>query len=247
MTKQEFLNNFYILFDQVNDLAAPGYSPLELSLISSKVQEDLVVTTYNPKSNKLQEGFEETEKRVQDLGELVRYKNFTSFPTGFLDNSVEVVLPNTLITSGPTDFSDVYWFTVFEDCTSNVLDCTIANNTTKYVHPKIVDTSNAELINSQLDPFRKPYVEGKKGKVLRIRTEGRKHLLITDGTFSITKYTVGYIIKPTPIDLTTSLTSQVSQLSDSKHRELLTKTVEECLRLTKQFTELQVENSIPKE
>jgi hypothetical protein len=212
-------------------LASPGYTPSELEVISSKVQEDLIITSYGGKSNRLQKGFEEDEKRIQDLGELVRYKNYTSFTAGFFTNSTEIVLPNTLITNGPTDFSDVYWFTVYEGCTSDVLDCTISGNTTVFVEPNIDDTSHGTLPIVLKDPFNKPYVKGNNGRVLRIRSEGRKHTLITDGTFNITKYSVGYIIKPTPIVLTSSLLSEVSQLSDHKQRELLDATVNYCMKI----------------
>lgn len=247
MTKQQFLDGFYLQYDEVADLSAPGYTPQELSIIASKVQEDLAVTKYQPKSNKLQEGFEETEKRIQDLGELVKYKSYTTFIAGFFDNSVEIVLPNTLITVGPTDFSDVYWFTIFEDVKSNVLDCTIPDNTTQYVRPEISDIPHGALTVDLRDPFRKPYIKANKGKVLRLRTEGRKHLLITDGTFNITEYRVGYVKKPQPIDLTATLTTQVSQLSDPFHRELLDATVNYCLRITDQAQKFNIDSSIPKE
>lgn len=247
MTKQEFLDNFYLQYDEISDLAAPGFTPLELSNIASKVQEDLVTTKYNPKSNRLQEGFEETEKRTQDLGELVRYKSFTTFTPGFFDNSVQVVLPNTLVTVGPTDFSDVYWYTIYEDVTSNILDCTIPSNTTKYVKPRVVDTTNGELGVVVRDPHRKPYIQGNTGKVLRLRNEGRKHILITDGSFNITSYNVGYVRKPIPIDLTTGLNNQVSELADSVHRELLEMVISFCLKSTQQLQQFSVEQSIPKE
>jgi hypothetical protein len=247
MTRQQFIDNFLVQYDEVADLSAPGFSPTELSIIASKVQEDLVVTKYSPKSNRTQEGFEETEKRIQDLGELVKYKTYSTFSPGFFQNSVEIVLPNTLISVGPTDFSDVYWFTIYEDVISNVLDCTIPDNTTVYVHPKVNDTTHGELIIAQKDPFRKPYIKANEGKVLRVRTEGRKHLLITDGTFTITRYDVGYVRKPQPIVLTSSLTSQVSELSDAFHRELLDATINYCLRLTDQTQKFQVDQSIIKE
>lgn len=247
MTKQEFLNGFYVQADEIGDLSTPGYTPLELSIIASKVQEDLSVAKYNPKGNKLQEGFEETEKRIQDLGELVTYKTYSTFAPGFFDNSVEVVLPNTLITSGPTDFSDVYWFTILEEVRSNVLDCTIADNTTVYVKPKISDVTHGALVQCLEDPFRQPYIKANKGKVLRVRTEGRKHLLITDGTFAVTQYRLGYVRKPQPIDLTTALTAQVSELSDPFHRELLDATINYCYRITDQTQKFSVDSSIPKE
>ena len=247
MTKQEFLDGFYIQYDEVADLSGEGFTPTELSLIVSKVQEDLAVTKYSPRSNRMLDGFEETEKRIQDLGELVEYKSYTTFIAGFFDNSVEIVLPNTLITVGPTDFSDVYWFTIFEDTKSDVLDCTIANNTTVYVKPKISDVVHGELKVALEDPFRAPYIKANKGKVLRVRAEGRKHILITDGTFNISEYRIGYIKKPSPIDLTTSLTSQVSKLADHTHRELLDATISFCLKTTKQNQEFGLDLNLPKE
>mgnify|MGYP001619694835 CR=1 FL=1 len=247
MTVQQFLDDFYIQYDEVSDLSAPGYTPLELSKIASEVQEDLIITTYGAKSNKLQEGFEETEKRIQDLGELVKYKSYTTFVPAFFTNSVDITLPDTLITSGPTNFSDVYWFTIYENAVSNQLDCSIPNNTTRFVEPKVVDIAHGELKVALKDPFRAPYVRIDEGKVLRLRSEGRKHILITDGNFTITRYDVGYIRKPIPIDLVTSLTAQVSELSDHKQRELLRKTVEYCLRITDQQQKLGVELQLPKE
>lgn len=246
MTKQEFLDNFFIQADQIADLAAPGWTPLELSKIASREQEALAILKYNPKSNMLKEGFEETEKRIQDLGELVRYKTYTTFTPSFFPNSVEVLLPNTLITVGPTDFSDVYWFTIYEDAISDIEDCT-EEDIIVYVRPKVIDITHGELKVALGDPFRMPYIKANRGKVLRVRSEGRKHILITDSNFNITSYIIGYIKKPQPIDLTTSLTSQVSELADHVHRELLEKTVEFCLKVTRQDKELGIELQLPKE
>lgn len=247
MTKQDFLDLFYIKYDEVMDLSSPGITPAELSKIASNAQEELILTTYNSKSNRLGEGFEESEKRIEDLGELVRYKNYGSFAAGFLKNSVIVTLPNTLITGGPTDYSDVHWLTIYEDSVINKLDCSIANNTTEFVRARVEPITHGQLTVAQKDPFRKPYFKNNQSKILRLRSEARKYLLITDGSFTITQYTLGYIIKPTPIDLTTSLTSQVSQLAEHKHRELLEATIAQCLKLTKQIEQLGVENSAPKE
>lgn len=246
MSKQEFLDLFYIGYDEIQDLSSPGITPVELSKIVTKVQDELVIKTYGSKSNSLQEGFEESEKRIEDLGELVRYKNYTSFSAGFLDNSVEVLLPNTLL-SNPTDFSDVYWLTIFEEALINKLDCSIVNNTTKYVKPLVEDITHGQLAVALKDPFRKPFFKNNNSKVLKLRSEGRKVLLITDGSFTITKYTLGYIKKPSPIDLTTNLTTQVSELAEHKHRELLEATIAQCLKITRQTDQLGVELNIPKE
>lgn len=247
MTKQEFIDLFYIGYDEVSDFSSPGITPVELSKIVSKAQEELVMTTYDSKSNRLQEGFEESEKRIQDLGELVRYKSYTVFPAGFLANSVQVILPNTLISVGPTDFSDVHWLTIYEDSKINKLDCSIANNTTVFVKPVVEDITHGELKVALKDPFRKPYYKNNEAKILKLRSEARKYLLLTDGSFTITEYILGYIRKPIPIDLTTNLTAQVSELAEHKHRELLDATIMQCLKITRQIEQLGVETQIPKE
>jgi len=242
MTKSEFLNKFFIEYDKVASNGAPGYTADEISQIASEAQESLIIKKYGPNSNRLKEGFEETEKRIQEIGELVTYKTITSFTTGFFDNAVYVTLPNTLIDTtnanttspaGPTNFDDVYWYTIYEDCVSNRLDCTIANNTTVYVKPDVMEISHDEFLYAERNPFRKPFVKGSEGRVFRLRSEGRKHQLVTDGTFTITAYKIGYIKKPRPIDLVTNIANPVSELNDSFHRELLHETVQ----LAKQYVQ----------
>lgn len=222
MTNQQFLDFFYIQYDKVANLSAPGYTPAEISLIASEAQELLVVTNYMPKSNIIREGFEEIEKRIQDLGELVTSDIITPAPYNPLlnmPNGVFVTLPNTLI-SNPTDYSNVYWFTVFEEAITSMM----CNNAPKRV--KIIEISHQEYRQLLDDPFNRPT----DSKVWRMRFENRRHELITDGTYSITGYHVRYIKKPTPIDLVTNPNAQVSQLSDHVHRELLRKTIELALK-----------------
>lgn len=222
MTNQQFLDFFYIQYDKVANLSAPGYTPAEISLIATEAQELLVVTNYMPKSNIIKEGFEEIEKRIQDLGELVTSAVITPAPYDPLlnmPNGVFVTLPNTLI-SNPTDYSNVYWFTVFEEAITSMM----CNNAPKRV--KIIEISHQEYRQLLDDPFNRPT----DSKVWRMRFENRRHELITDGTYSITGYHVRYIKKPTPIDLVTNPNAQVSQLSDHVHRELLRKTIELALK-----------------
>lgn len=232
MTKQQFLDKFFIEYDKVATLGSPGYTTIELSNIVSEAQESLIIKKYSPQSNRLKEGFEETEKRIEELGDLVVYKNYTTFNTGNFDNSVYITLPNTLLTNS-NDYSDVYWFTIYEQCTSNQLDCTIEDNTTVYVKPDVVEISHDEFKLAERNPFRKPFIKGSEGRVFRLRSGSRKYQLITDGTFTITNYMLGYIKKPLPIDLNINIGDTVCQLNDSFHRELLHETVQ----LAKQYVQ----------
>lgn len=238
MTRQDFLNGFFILFDELATFGAPGFEPSTIELLASVVQEDLIILKYTPKSNKLFEGFEESEKRTQDLGELVKYQTFSTFGTGFFSNSVTVTLPNTLITSGPTDFTDVFWLPVYESVITDTLKC----NSTDFVEARVEPIKSGPLDIILRDPFNKPYLKNDQAKVLRLRSEGRIHTLITDGTFNVTDYKLGYIKKPTPIVLTASLTSPVSQLSDSMNRELLNETVKYALKTAREGNQFVLES-----
>lgn len=72
MTRQDFLNKFYLEADKMASLALPGYEPIEIAAFATIAQERLVLNKYNSKNPPLFEGFEQTEKRTADLGELVK-------------------------------------------------------------------------------------------------------------------------------------------------------------------------------
>jgi hypothetical protein len=243
MTNQEFLTGFLMLYDKVSTLQLPSWEPTEISIFASQEQELLVKSYYNSQSNRLKEGFEETEKRIQDLGELV--KNTILTPAAYnpllnMDNGVFVTLPNTLITSGPTDYSDVFWFTVFEEAITDMVDpC----DTTKFLKLEIYETNHNEYKQLISDPFNRPTNK----RVWRMRITGRQQELITDGTYNITGYHFRYIAKPTPIDLTGLATATVSQLSDEVHLEILKKTVQAARAAVKDYQPAEYDAKTPKE
>ncbi len=235
MTKQDFIDRFFIEYDKIASLGSPGYDLNELSKLVTEAQESLIIKKYGPNSNRLKEGFEETEKRIEELGELVVYKDITNFTPGFLQNSVNAKLPNSLLDltnasttkpAGPLNFDDVYWYTIYEEAITDQLDCTIANNTTVYITVNVLAISHDTFNQSYLNPFRKPYINADRGQIFRLRGSGRNHLLVTDGTFNITTYKIGYIRKPKPIDISLSTNNQVCELNDSFHRELLKETID---------------------
>lgn len=246
MTKQEFLDQFALQYDEINSLGAPHLEPSQIGALLNKVTEDLIILKYGPKSNRLGEGFEETEKRIQDLGELVAYKTYTTFTNGFFPNSYNVTLPNTLITVNSTDYSDVFWLPIYEGVTTNTLNC----KRDAYVTARVEEAKHTPLDILLKDPFSKPFLKNDDAKVLRLRNGSRVHTLLTDGTFTIASYKIGYIKKPTPVNLTTALTDQVSQLAEHVHRELVDETVKFALKIGREQQQFIVEsqpNSLNKE
>lgn len=239
MTRQDFLTNFYLQYDKLSTFGAPGYEPQEIAVMASEAQEQLVRTRYSSKSNLKQEGFEETEKRTQDLGELVTDLTPISplpLTSGNVKNGRFFEMPNTQL-ANPTDYSNVFWFPIYEECLTDRLDCSIANNTTVYDINYITRMEHQQWATEKYNPFQRP----SKDRVVRLNVDSRRVELITDGTYNITTYNVRYIKKPTPIDLTNSLNTQVSQLADHMHRELLEETIRIAYKDTDQLNKLASE------
>lgn len=222
MTKEDFYNNFLVIVDKVGTDALPELDREELSVLANDAQENLILDLYDNKQNKTFEGFEETEKRIQELGDIVRYKEITGFGPGFFPNSITVTLPNTQLIN-PIDFSDVFWFTVYDEAEIDVQDC---NGNNKRID--VVERTHNEIPHIKHDPFNKP----NQNRIVKVRSEDRTQTLITDGSYNIVKYFLGYIRKPKPIDLTTNVTEQVSELSDSVHRKILEHTIYRALATT---------------
>lgn len=259
MTNQEFLDGFYLQSDTVASLASKSFEPNEITNMANRSMESLIIRKVRKESNKNNEGFEETEKRTQEIGELVKYKTFPSSSLviePFFPNSQTVILPNTFLDTvnadtqspaGPGNYDDIFWLTIYENAILNKLDCTIPNNTTVYEEATVIEANHNQVGYMLRDPFNKPkYVPG-NSKVLRLRTGNRRHILISAPGVSLTEYQLGYIRKPKPVNLNGPSTNQVCELSDIFHRELLEETVITALKESQNPGQLQLELAIPKE
>lgn len=228
MTNQQFFDLFQFRMDKIATLALGSFTPTEVQAIANEAQEELVIQRFDHKLNKTNEGFESTEKRAEDLAELVRYKNITTFTNGFFPNSKYAALPDTLL-NNVNDYTDVHWFTIFEDATINLDDCgKITTDPTKYTRIPVYRAVNQALNTFFSDPFNKPTKE----RVYRLSTEGNKCLLVHSPELSLVSYNIGYVRKPKPIDLVSgpTLNLAVSELADHMHNQLLNKTVEIALK-----------------
>ena len=227
MTGPEARTRFLQELERLASNGAPGYEDPEIETMINIAMEQCMVNYYNFKSNPQQYGFEETEKRIQDLGDIVRYKTYTTSVPGFLPNSQVYILPDTLVDGqgnpqtsnppGPTNFDDVAWFIIYENVVTDKLEC---NSLTKYKQPLVKEITHQELSNMLQDPFNSPNVDR---QVFRNKYEGRKVALITDGTFNVTSYTLGYIRKPQPVSL--SNTVAFLDIPDHLQREIIEKSV----------------------
>ena len=72
MTTQEFSNEFDVLYNNIMSNQAPGLDEYEKSVFLTKSQSEVLKNYFNPKGNKYNEGFDESEKRQIDFSTLVK-------------------------------------------------------------------------------------------------------------------------------------------------------------------------------
>ena len=72
MTNEEFSNEFDVLYNSITSNQAPGLDEYEKSVFLTQAQEDIVRCYFDPKSNKLQEGFDGSQKRQYDFSSLIK-------------------------------------------------------------------------------------------------------------------------------------------------------------------------------
>lgn len=78
MTNPEFNNEFDVLYNNITSNQAPGLDAYEKSVFLTKAQDEIVKAYFDPRSNKVQEGFDSTEKRQIDFSMIIRNIDYSS-------------------------------------------------------------------------------------------------------------------------------------------------------------------------
>nr|DAN48111.1 MAG TPA: hypothetical protein [Crassvirales sp.] len=90
MTQKEFSDQFDVLYNNVTSNQAPGLNEYEKSVFLTKAQNELVKNYFNPKSNKLQEGFDSNSKRQWDFSMLMKVKNSNISPSITIPGAMKI-------------------------------------------------------------------------------------------------------------------------------------------------------------
>lgn len=204
MTVAEMHIQFKVGLDKSDTFSNPNFEPEEIDLWLNKAQEKFVKSRYS--HDMKQETFEETQKRTDDLREVIT-------EVAQAPSVVQVpVKPNGILFDLPSGNTaqPVYWFAINEECKIVYQNCNDSYITErKRVKPIQHDDYN-KIIS---DPFNKP----SRKKVVRLM-HGDKAELITDGTFEIQEYYLRYIKRPVDISLADSVDCE---LADHTHTEIV--------------------------
>lgn len=230
MTTQELNNEFDIHYDSIAGQSAPNIDMYEKSVFLTKAQLEIIKNYYDPLSNRKQKGFEGSEKRREDLKELiVNYINPTSFnhSSKIHKDSRFFKIPENVL------------FIINEQVEINSKDC--FNGNTINVKPTTHDEFNIQIKN----PFKNPD-NSVAWKLDYSRLEDSRVVEI-NSPYNITGnliYKVRYIKYPNPIILTDLIqefpgenisidgfTNEMTcELSESIQREILDRAVELAFR-----------------
>ena len=256
LTSNQMASQFDIQYDLITNLEAPGYNNAEKSFFLSKAQENLIKRKYHPSGNKYGEGFEETEKRRKDLSELtenVLLLAFTGATALGVTGAREAFtgsynLPNGTFWKLPADFmwslSESADLTL--SSTNELYTCTgtpyVRTNTK--VLPKTHDEYQADVRN----PYAKPYYDlvwrmdfqREDDTEIISSTNQKRHELITDGTYDVSKYRLRYVKRPVDIipysatdSSTTAGQTASCRLDPSIHREIVAEAVRIAVSVTR--------------
>jgi hypothetical protein len=187
--------------DKLDSLNMPNFLQSEIDLLLNQAQERFIKQRYGINNNKRQ-SFEETQKRTDDLKELVYNASLTPNPTNS-DNK-----PNGVFVDLPSTVGQEYWFAVNEECEIELVDCHDETITRRVPVRAIQHDDYNKIIT---DPFEKPY----SLEVLRLMLNGQVEL-ISDGS-TINTYYLRYIKKPVKITYNTV----DCELSEHTHQEIV--------------------------
>ena len=194
MTAEEFSNEFDILlnsYDTVELGQVQGkleFDEYEKSVFLTKSQEELVISLYDGR-NPSGESFENTEEARRSLSSLIKtYTTNTQLTdvTGLSALSKFYTLPSDL------------WYITYESIT--ITDTSSCLNNTELMVVPITQDAYYKL-------SRNPFKMANKRRALRLDAGDNIAEIISK--YTISKYLVRYLAKPTPI-ITTTLTDGLS-------------------------------------
>lgn len=208
MTIQEAHLEFKFRMDKFDSLNYPNFLPEEIDLILNQAQDRYVKQRYgitNPK----RQSFEETQKRTEDLKQLV--VNAVLAPAA---TAADNITTNAVFVTLPTD----HWFVIQERCKISYNDC---RKEPVLTFVKVKPIQHNEFDESIINSFRKP----DKTKVLRLMEDGRIELVHGDG-ITIIEYRLRYLKQPVKVDINTNTTFE---LSEHTHTEIIDEAVKIAL------------------
>jgi len=222
MTIEQFHREFKVFFDKADSAAYPEFLDGEIDIYLNEAQERIVKQRYG-KNNIYRSGFEEIQKRTEDLKELVetRFCTVTS-ETAYQyigDNVFRADIQSLFVDAGltqpATEEYQFYLKSIAQTCDDN--DCC------SWSRVKLVQHDDISTVAE--DPFNKP----KKNRPIIFFESGDIFVWTADGN-TIDGFQVTFIKRPATMDIGTYGGAVTEcELSEHLHKELLQEAIQIAL------------------
>lgn len=186
MTNSEFDNEFDVLYNSITSNQAPGLDTYEKSVFLTKAQDDIIKAYFDPRLNKVQEGFDDSERRQIDFSRITV----------------------TLTYDHPSKFSPAIF--VPQDNSKSIIGATDAlmilnerlkvNREGKTVLLTVVPINFKDFDRVMSKPFKRP-IKYQAWRVFNYSSAILKSDLVVGPGDEITEYSVRYVKRPKPIIL----------------------------------------------
>lgn len=237
MNISEMHTSLYFSLDKLGTLNYPNLLPEEGDLILNQAQDRIIKQRYGLNNNQRQ-SFEGTQKRIEDLKELIR--TVLAVPTSaksdnMSDNSYNVEL------------QDDHWFLIWEKAIITVPNCNTTIRipyksyniqsraagdgggdmgipdfiTTSGREVKVIPTTHLEVERNLDDAFKGP----DKDQILRLMYRNRSELIVASG-HTLRYYIYRYIKQPVKMDIFNNVDCE---LSEHLHQEIVDEAVKIAL------------------
>lgn len=207
MTIAEAHLSFKFGLDKIDSLNYPNMLPEEIDLLLNQGYKRWVKQRYGY-SNPKRESFEETQKRTEDLKNIVKTAVLT--PQAY---SVDNIDTNSRFINLPVD----HWFNIQERVKLGYTCGGISIE--EYVQVRPIQHIEFDKVIS--DEFKKPDTT----KVLRLMDNGKIEIIYASGT-SIVEYRLRYIKQPVTVSLALGITFETSEHT---HQEIVDEAIKIAL------------------
>lgn len=183
MSAEEMDNMFDVLYNNITSNQAPGLNAYEKSVFLTKAQDEIIKNYFNPKSkgNNTQEGFDGSAKRQVDFSTLIQtWSKESDFDESYFDprdNTQSVSLPVHIM------------FIINEMVT-------VIRNT-KPVLLQVVPIKFDEYSRLMCKPYKRP-LKYQAWRLTNNDTANKADIIIGPSD-TLSKYTIRYVKRPTPI------------------------------------------------
>lgn len=186
--------------DKFDSLNYPDFQTDQIELLLNQAQDTFIKQRYGV-SNAKKQSFEETQKRTEDLKNLV--VNAILIPAV---NATDNINSNSRFVTLPTD----HWFIIQELTGISYVGCN-GNTVTDRVFTEAIQHNNYSKIIDN------PFAQPNENKILRLMEAGRVELISSTGV-TIIDYHLRYIKEPVRISVINSVNCE---LSEQCHQEIV--------------------------